>query len=84
MRFPNPDLEKRHTSVREDLETFFGRKALVCLSRPLIHIRLNQKTIRFHNFLSLGTDDSLVPSLSSVFVSVLTDLDLNSMRRISV
>jgi hypothetical protein len=35
---PNPDIEKRLASSREDLETFFGRRGLDCLSHLLIHI----------------------------------------------
>jgi hypothetical protein len=79
---PNPDIEKRLASSREDLGTFSGRRVLVCLSRLLIQGRLNQKTISFCNFLSLGTDYPLVLSLSSVFASVFTRLDLNSTQKI--
>ena len=67
---PNPDIERRLASNREDLETFPGRRVLPCLSRLLIPMRLNQRPIRFCNSLSLGTDYPLVLSLSSVFVSV--------------
>ena len=81
---PNPDIEKRLISSREDLERFFGRRALDCLSRLLIHIRLNQRPISFSDFLSLGANYPLVLSLSAVFVSVFTHLDINSVQRTSV
>jgi len=81
---PNPDIEKRLASNRKDSEAFFGRRALVSLNRLLIHIRLDQSPVSFCNSLSLGTDYPLVLSLSSVFVSGLTRLDINSVQRISV
>jgi len=82
MIHPNPDIEKRLASSGEDLEAFSGPRVLVCLSRLLIHVRLNQEPIRFRNFLSLGTDYPLVLPLSSVFVSVFTRLDINSTQKI--
>jgi hypothetical protein len=81
---PNPDIEKRLASSREDLETFSGPRALVCLSRFLIPIQLNQSPISLCNSLSLGTDYPLVLSPPSVFGSVFTRLDINSVQRTSV
>jgi len=80
---PNPDIEKRLASSREDLETFSQRRALVCLSRFLIPIQLNQRPINFCNSLSLGTDYPLVLSLASVFGSVFTRLGIDSVQRTS-
>ena len=81
---PNPDLEKRSASSCEDLETFSGQRALICLIRLLIHIRLNQRPFSFCNALNLETDCLLVLSLSSVTVSILTHLDINSVQSFSV
>jgi tripartite tricarboxylate transporter TctA family protein len=67
MGTPNPDIEKRLAFNPKDLETFSRRRALGCLSRLPVCIRLNQRSFSFCEFLSLGTNFPLVLSLSAVF-----------------
>ena len=81
---PNPDIGKHLASSHKDLETFFGRRALGCLSRPFIHICVNQRPLSFCDFVSFGANYPLVLSLSTVFVSILTHLDINSAQKTSV